>query len=786
MGASTGSDPGRPSASELAHQAYHDALNLDFGGRDPDRFHVRVGWLQPDLITFRVVAFERCFNPHQSHHHLAGYGALTTQNDHEVTIVDAFLDHRFSRDPQDIVVRRLAAEQVVGHRQLLTLRQRFDRLAGGDNAEKRNLSTRRNLHPRNRPNQLEPTLLIPIAMQIALLLKQLQMLVHRPERRVPEFVTNFAVGRRNSMALLVLGDEFENRLLTFGEISGLPSAEVAVHVCAQFFLALAGVFSKRKVDGYTENDAPEDDCARAVRPQRSTHTEACRKTTVLSDDYGRKLSVSQVGLKLDTPHAGSYTRRSLRAPLEFSFRRAIFSTQLEVAMTRISIPRAIGSDPISTDSGALAGSLAAVDLERHELSNGLQVVLHRDTTLPLVALNLWYHVGSKNEGPGRTGFAHLFEHLLFQGSENVGTNDHFRYIQQAGGVANGSTWYDRTNYYEVLPTHYLDLGLWLESDRMGRFLPAITQEKLDNQREVVINERRQKMDNQPYGRAFERLHELLYPEGHPYRWPVIGYIEDLTAATLDDVQKFFETFYVPRNTVLTLAGDIDYDQALGRIEHFFGDIPAGEPVSPPQAPAARIDRERREVQSDEVLLPRIYMAFNAPAYGEPGWYAADMLSTALSEGKSSLMFEDLVYRRQLAQDVGCYIFPTEITATFAVITTAKPGVDPEELEAAVDEHLARAGKELLSEDHFERALNQRLTDHYSQLQTLDRRADHLSLFTTYFDDPSGIFREVERFGAVTREAVREFAAESLRPDRRAVVTVVPREKVVETAGRGSQ
>ncbi len=420
-------------------------------------------------------------------------------------------------------------------------------------------------------------------------------------------------------------------------------------------------------------------------------------------------------------------------------------------------------------------STERLDLERHTLGNGLQVVMHRDDTLPLAAVNVWYHVGSKNERPGRTGFAHLFEHLLFQGSQHVGTNDHFRYVQQAGGVANGSTWYDRTNYYEVLPAHHLDLGLWLESDRMGFFLPAITREKLDNQREVVINERRQKMDNQPYGRAFERLHELLYSQGHPYRWPVIGYLEDLAAATLDDVRDFFSTFYVPGNAVLTLAGDVDYDQALDQIERYFGGIPSGRPVSAPPVPEARLDRELRETLADDVQLPRLYMAFHAPAYGTDGWYAADLLAAALADGKSSLMYEDLVYRRRLAQDVGCYVFPTEATATFAIVSTAKPGVDPGALEAALDAHLARAAARPLEAEHFERARNQRLTDHFGQLQTLDRRADLLSMFTTYFDDPAGVVREVERYRSIRPGDVTAFAADRLRSDRRAVVTVVPRE-----------
>ena len=220
------------------------------------------------------------------------------------------------------------------------------------------------------------------------------------------------------------------------------------------------------------------------------------------------------------------------------------------------------------------------EIVRHQLANGLRVVLQPDDTLPLVAVNLWYHVGSKNERPACTGLAHLFEHMLFQGSANVGVNDHFRLVQQAGGTANGSTWFDRTNYYETLPASHLDLALWLESDRMGFLLPALDQEKLENQRQVVMNERRERIDNQPYGRAFERLNELLYPANHPYHWPVIGYMDDIEGATLDGVAEFFETYYAPNNAVLTLAGDFQPHQAIERIDHFFGSIPTGKPMPP--------------------------------------------------------------------------------------------------------------------------------------------------------------------------------------------------------------
>jgi zinc protease len=332
----------------------------------------------------------------------------------------------------------------------------------------------------------------------------------------------------------------------------------------------------------------------------------------------------------------------------------------------------------------------SLPFERHTLSNGLRVILHEDRSLPLVTLNLWYHVGSKNERPGRTGFAHLFEHMLFQGSEHVGTHDHFRYVQQVGGVANGSTWYDRTNYYESLPAHHLELGLWLESDRMGFLLPAITQKNLDTQRGVVMNERRQRVENQPYGRAGERLHELMYPGDHPYHWPVIGYMDDIAAATLEDIRTFFRTYYAPNNAVLTLAGDFSSREALERVEAWFGEIPSGPPVPPVSAALPPLPGEQREVLTDDVRLPRVYLGYRAPAYGERAWYAADLLATALAGGKSSPFYRDLVYERQIVQDVGASVSPYEEVASFLLVGTGRPGVSAERIEAALLEHVERA------------------------------------------------------------------------------------------------
>jgi zinc protease len=419
-------------------------------------------------------------------------------------------------------------------------------------------------------------------------------------------------------------------------------------------------------------------------------------------------------------------------------------------------------------------TLPEIPFERHTLANGLAVVLHPDRRLPLVAINLWYHVGSKNERPGRTGLAHLFEHMLFQGSANVGTNDHFRYIQQAGGVANGSTWYDRTNYYETVPAHQLDLGLWLESDRMGFLLPALTAEKLETQRGVVMNERRQRVDNQPYGRALERLHELLFPPDHPYHWPVIGYMPDIEAATLEDVQRFFAVHYAPNNAVLTLAGDFDTSEALDKIDGWFGGIPASA-----AAPAVRLSATphavAREVMRDRVQLSRVYLAYRTPAYGQREWYAGALLALALAGGKASAMFQDLVYRREIAQDVGIYLYPTELEAMLLIVGTAKPGVAPAALETALREHVAKATSEPLEDDLVDRVRRRLLTAACSELESLDSRAEMLSQATTLFGDPGAHRRELEIYKSLSTTEIQHFAARHLGDDAAAVLHVIPEE-----------
>lgn len=417
---------------------------------------------------------------------------------------------------------------------------------------------------------------------------------------------------------------------------------------------------------------------------------------------------------------------------------------------------------------------ARFQIEQHTLPNGLRVVLQPDRSLPLVAINLWYHVGSKNEVPGRTGLAHLFEHMLFQGSQHVGKNDHFRLVQQVGGVANGSTWFDRTNYYETLPAHCLSLGLWLESDRMGFFLPALDTEKLENQREVVMNERRQRVENQPYGLAFERLNEALFPDEYPYHWPVIGYMDDIAAADQEDVEKFFRAFYTPDNAVLTLAGHFDPDEALGLVETYFGSIPRGGERS--DVTVALADEPLGELVTldDDVQLPRVYTAFRLPSFGESGWYSADLLSTALTGGKTSPLYRQLVYERQIAQDVSAFVLPTELASSFIVVATGRPDAELAELEEVVRGAIETTANGNLAEEDLERARNKLITSYSDQLQALDDRADLLSMFATYFDDPHRIASEIDRYLEQDPEDLAKVARDRLTPDKAVTVRVLPR------------
>src|SRR5688572_17693592 len=295
--------------------------------------------------------------------------------------------------------------------------------------------------------------------------------------------------------------------------------------------------------------------------------------------------------------------------------------------------------------------LPQLKIRQYQLPNGLRVVLHEDRSTPIVAVNTWYHVGSKNEETGRTGFAHLFEHMMFQGSRNY-NSDYFKPLQEAGGSVNGTTNQDRTWYFETVPSNFLELAIMLEADRLGGLLEAMTQEKLDNQRDVVKNERRQRVDNQPYGTAFEKIGEIMYPKGHPYNWTTIGSLDDLQAATLDDVKSFFRRYYVPNNTVLVLSGDFDEKQARGWVEKYFGPIPSGtETINRPKNAMPKMDKEIRTTVEDAVPLPRRYMAWHSVPQFSADEAALDMLGYILSTGRSSRLQSNLVYGKEMAQQI---------------------------------------------------------------------------------------------------------------------------------------
>ncbi|HET9948348.1 MAG TPA: pitrilysin family protein, partial [Longimicrobiales bacterium] len=412
-----------------------------------------------------------------------------------------------------------------------------------------------------------------------------------------------------------------------------------------------------------------------------------------------------------------------------------------------------------------------IPVERHRLDNGLRIVLSPDTTVPVAAVNLWYGVGSRNEPPGRTGFAHLFEHMMFQGSLHVPKNRHFELIESVGGSLNATTWFDRTNYFETVPSHHLELALWLESDRMGWLLPAMDQEKLDNQRDVVKNEKRQRYDNQPYGDWEERLHRMLFPETHPYHHTVIGSMEDLDAATLEDVESFFRTFYVPSNAVLTVAGDIEPEPTLRAIERWFGEIDPGEPPPPiPGEPdvAPLIGSTVREHVVSDVPLPRLIMAFRTPPYSSEEFAVAEVSRALLGTGRASRLYRSLVRERRIAKSVIAYVYPLLTGASMLLVwATGYPETDLGDLEAAVGEEVeGLAGAE---PGEAERAIALAETDLVHTLERVAGRADLLSMFELYFSDPERLNRELDRLRAVTVEQVRAFARERLGPDNRAVL-----------------
>jgi zinc protease len=417
-----------------------------------------------------------------------------------------------------------------------------------------------------------------------------------------------------------------------------------------------------------------------------------------------------------------------------------------------------------------------VSFTDERLPNGLRLVVAEDHLAPVVAVNIWYNVGSKNEVEGKTGFAHLFEHVMFQGSRNVAKAEHIALVQAAGGTMNGTTWLDRTNYFETMPSHQLELALWLEADRMGTLLDALSQENLDNQREVVKNEKRWSYDNRPYGSWSEKLQAHLFPPEHPYHHSTIGSMDDLDAASLEDVREFFRTWYAPNNATLAVVGDLEPRQVREWAERYFGPIPAN-PSIPPLGDLSlppTLGGERRETVRDKVPLPRVYFGFRAPVFGDPRLDALDLASQILAGGKGSRLHRRLVRDERIAQDVALvalgFIGGASMAAGWA---TVRPGVDISMVESAFEEELDRLGHEVVSNDELARAKALIEADELGALQRVDERADRLAMYATLFDDPSLINSMLARYQAVTPAAIRDAARDVFRRDNRVVLTYVP-------------
>jgi predicted Zn-dependent peptidase len=417
-----------------------------------------------------------------------------------------------------------------------------------------------------------------------------------------------------------------------------------------------------------------------------------------------------------------------------------------------------------------------IPVESYRLPNGLHVVLSEDHTAPIVAVNLWYHVGSANERLERTGFAHLFEHMLFQGSENVQANEHFELVQRAGGTLNGSTWLDRTNYYETVPSNQLAIALWLEADRMGRFVPGLTQEKLDTQRDVVKNERRWSVDNQPYGTWWERLPALCFPEGHPFNHSLIGSMEHLSDASLEDVADFFRTYYAPDNAVLTIAGDLDRAEAMRLVEEYFGPIPRGG-ARPPLRDMTVPDTfgsTHRVVVEDAVALPRLFVACRTPVFGSEGYYAASIASAILGLRTGSRLEQSLVRGQRVASQASAFTYDLAKGSDLLIIdATAHGDVSAEQLEAAVLAELDQLHADGVTDDEVERARALIETSFITSLQAAAERADQLSRFATYFGDAEIANEQVARYQAVTAADVSRLARERLGSDNRVLLMYVP-------------
>jgi zinc protease len=436
-------------------------------------------------------------------------------------------------------------------------------------------------------------------------------------------------------------------------------------------------------------------------------------------------------------------------------------------------------------SMALAGMLGALALpatgqnlpplrhEKYKLANGLTVILHQDKSVPLVTVNTWYHVGSGDELPGRTGFAHLFEHIMFMGSQNVPVGMFDVWLESAGANNNGTTSEDRTMYYEDVPANALPLALWLDADRMGWLLPTMDQQKLDLQRDVVQNERRQGVDNAPYGRAYETIVAALFPKDHPHSWDVIGSLADLQAASLDDVKSFFRKYYAPNNASIAVVGDFEPNEVKAAIQKYFGAIPSGPRIDRrTTVPPPRIQRDTFLVLEDRVQLPRVYYTWESPKAYAPGDAELDLITIILAGGKSSRLYKRLVYDLQIAQDVSAGQSSKKLDGLLQIIFTAKPGQKPADLARIVDEELQKLIRDGVTREELQSAQNRYMASFLDRLASVNGKAEQLNHYDYFLGTPDGVQQDAARYTRATAVDLQRVAREQLtRP--KVVLTVVP-------------
>jgi len=398
--------------------------------------------------------------------------------------------------------------------------------------------------------------------------------------------------------------------------------------------------------------------------------------------------------------------------------------------------------------------------------------------VPIATVNVWYHVGSANERPGRTGFAHLFEHLMFEGSKHVKEGEFDTLLEAAGGNNNGSTTNDRTNYVIDVPSNALELALYLESDRMAYLLDTMSPERVNGQRDVVKNERRQSYENRPYGMASIELDKMLWPAGHPYSWPTIGYMEDLTAASYDDVVQFFKKYYAPNNASLVVAGDIDFDKTRALVEKWFGEVPKGPEVEPIAPPAAMLAAVKRQTMTDRVRLSKLFLAWLTPRGYAPGDATLDVVSSVLAGGKNSRLYKRLVYDSQIAQDVEATQQSGPLGSSFVIEATARPGHTVAEMQKAIDEELERLKREPPSAREVERALNQIEASFYRRMERVGSfggKADQLNSYYYAGGGPDFFAEDLARYMSLSPADVQAAATQWLPADRRVELIVEPEE-----------